>query len=109
MNRITKKQGDTIRRSVKLKYAGTGNPVNLTGCEAFAQMRKTPGGDLAASAACLIDAALGRITVTFTGAQTAALDPGVYGYDIRLSSEGDTVTLYEEQVSIVLPYTEIEE
>lgn len=107
MKKITIVQGDTLRRNIVLTYDND-SPVSLTGCEAFSQLRSWPGEELQAEAECVIDAALGRITVTYSADQTAALDPGDYGYDIRITSEGDVRTIWSERISIVVPYTEVE-
>jgi hypothetical protein len=100
------KMGQTFRRQLVLTYVDDGSPVNLTGCAAYCQMRKAPGGDLAATASCSLDMALGRITATFAPADTAGLEAGGYGYDIWIVSEGDKIPLYTEQVTVVKGYTE---
>lgn len=124
------RQGDTIRQGVKLAYKGTGAPVNLTGCTAYSQMRKYPGEELIAQGTTFINVALGIVSVEFTKDQTAQLEAGEYGYDIRMKSEWnashpipdgyivddpvlrsgtDIITLYSTRVKIVKAYTEMED
>ena len=102
----TYKQGDTIRLFVKIAYKGTGDPVNLAGCTARSQLRKKPGDSLKANGTVAIDTANGLVSATYTSAQTAVLEPGSYGFDIRLQTQGDEITLITKQITIVKPYTE---
>ena len=122
------RQGDTIRRGVKLAYKGTGDPVNLTGCTAYSQMRRIPGDELVLEGIPSIDIAQGTVRVEFTAEQTSLIEPGTYGFDIRLKSVWrasrpdigdysinpvgqsgtDVITLYTERIQIVEAYTEME-
>ena len=124
----TYKQGDTIRKVVKFTYKGTGEPVNLMNCTAFSQMRNADG-ELVAEASPSVDVANGLVIVEYTTKQTAALEPGGYGYDIRLKSEWrrsiseiegytindpvtqsgkDVLTIFSTKIKIEEPYTEME-
>ncbi len=100
------KQGDTLRRKVKLTYRATGAPVSLTGCTAFAELRAFPGQELLATGTTAITASTGTVTVTFSKDQINALLPGEYGYDIRLEKDTDRKTIYTERFTLVKPYTE---
>ena len=102
------RQGDTFRKRIVFKYAGTSNPVDITGYTAFSQLRTKPGEELKAEAEAIVDPELGRVTITYSSEDTAALDPGDYGYDIRLESADDIRTIFMETVKIVKPYTELE-
>ena len=101
------RQGDTFRKRIAFTHAGTTNPIDLTGYTAFAQLRQKPGEELKAEAEAIVDAEIGRVTVIFSAADTAALEPGEYGYDIRLVSNDDTRTIFSEIVKIIKPYTEL--
>ena len=124
----TYKQGDTIRKVVKFTYKGTGEPVNLMSCTAVSQMRNADG-ELVVEAIPSVDVANGLVIVEYTTEQTAALEPGGYGYDIRLKSEWrrsspeiegytindpvtqsgkDVITLFSTEIKIVKPFTELE-
>ena len=123
------RQGDTIRFGVKLAQKGTGDPTNLTGCTAFSQMRKYPEGELIAEGTPYINVPLGIVGIEYTKDQTAQLEPGEYGYDIRMKSEWgvnrqfpdayipddpgrragtDVITLYSTRIKIIPPYTVLE-
>jgi hypothetical protein len=106
MKHIKLRQGDTLRRRILLTYIGTKNPLDLTGYTAKSQFRAYPGGDLIAEATMQVDAGTGRIIAEYSAEQTAAIEPGEYGYDIRVQSETDRRTLYSELVTVVKPYTE---
>lgn len=104
---MTVNQGDTIRKRLLFKYVGTNSPVDLTGVVGYSQLRAVPKGPLKAVGNVLIDASLGAITITYTSAQTAELDAGDYGFDVRLESEGDVRTIYKKAVKIIDPFTEL--
>lgn len=104
--KIIVKQGDILRRKVKLTYKATGAAISLTGCTAFAELRAFPGQELLATGTTAITASTGIVTVTFSKAQTNALEPGEYGFDIRLEKDNDRKTIYTERFTLVKPYTE---
>ena len=104
--KIIVKQGDTLRRKVKLTYKTTGAAVSLSGCTAFAELRSYPGEELLATGTTAITASTGTITATFDKAQTLALEPGDYGFDIRVEKDTDRQTVYTERFTLVKPYTE---
>ena len=101
------KQAETFRRSLKLCDVNTGVIADLTGCTAYAQMRKTPGGDLIASATVSIDTGTGVVTALWDAATTATFPIGTWGYDIWLVCGGDQKPIFTEQVSVIKPYTQI--
>ena len=105
---MTIKQGDTLRRHISFRYIGTNTPVDLTGVTAYSQLRVVPKGALKAEGTVTIDAGQGVITVTYSPAQTAVLEAGNYGFDVRIMSEGDVKTIYTKAVKIIDPYTELE-
>ena len=100
------KQGDTLRRKVNLTYKITSAEVDLTGCTAYAEVRTSPGQELLLTGTTEITASTGKITVTFDKTQTATLEPGEYGFDIRLEKDSDRQTIYTERFTVVKPYTE---
>lgn len=92
-----------------MEYMGTKNPVDLTGCSAYCQLRDKPKSEnVKITGSVAIDPSQGTITATFTPAQTATLDAGDYGFDIRLESEGDVKTIRSYIVKLVIPWTELE-
>lgn len=63
----------------------SGNPVNLTGWSAFAQVRLNPGAPMIADLAPVItNPSGGQITIAQTAAQTAAMAPGEFSWDLLL-------------------------
>ena len=106
MKQIILKQGDTLRKTLTLKYVGTGNPVNLTGCTGYCQLREKPGSTLILSGTVTTGGAQGTVVAVFSSSQTNVLPLGKYGFDIRLESSGDRKTLYTAEVTVVKPYTE---
>lgn len=104
----TYKQGDTIRRAVKLAYKGTGDPVDLSECTAQSQLRTYPAEKLMAEGKVSIDVPHGLVWALYTPEQTAALQPGEYGYDIRMKTQGDVITLLTTRIKICKAYTEME-
>ena len=101
------KQGDTFRRKLSLTDKDTGEPVDLSDCTAYCQLRRSPGQELLLTASATIDG--GTIYVTLTKDQTAGLEPGEYGFDVRLEYEDDRRTLYTEWINVILPFTERED
>ena len=102
------KKGDTIRKYIKFAYKGSGEPVNLSDCTVCSQMKKIPEKTLVASGTAVIDVTHGLITVTYTPTQTSALTVGSYGYDIRISSQNDILTIYKEEFVLEEAYTGVE-
>ena len=106
MARTIIKQGEQFSRAKTLKYADTGDYVDLTGCSAYSQMRTEPGGTLLATAECSVTPEFGRITATFSSEDTANIAPGNYGFDIWLTCEGTSKPIHTEEVTIVKRYTD---
>ena len=101
------KKGDTFRRVLSLTYDQTGTSVDLSGCTAYSQLRAEPENEVLADATTAIDTSLGQITVTYTADQIDALEPGEYGYDVRITKDNDVLTVWTERISVFLPYTEL--
>ena len=97
-------QGATF--SYVLTWEVGGDPVNLTSYTARLQARATPDAtstalSLTTGSGIALGGALGTITLTRSAAQTAALTPGRYLYDLELESAGGVVTrLVEGELTI---------
>ena len=76
------KQGEDYRKILCLQDAESQEPIDLTGCTAFSQMRDKPNGSLLATAVCSIEAEMGEVTVFYAGSDLAEIAPGEYGYDV---------------------------
>lgn len=103
---ITILKGEDYTKYLHLQYADTQEPVDLTGCTAFCQMRDVPGGELLATAACEIDDSNGDIWVRFSGNVTADLPSGEAGYDIWVVENGRKHPIYMTRCRIGDAYTE---
>lgn len=85
---LTLYQGDTFAMTVGLKDKTVdglaGNPVNLTGCTARAQIRATTAATtvLAEFACTITTPTAGKIDLELTPAQTATLVSGVWDLQI---------------------------
>ena len=107
--KTTIKQGTCFSPCIKLTYKKTGSPVDLTGCEAYSQMRTEPGGELVATGICNVNSGTGRITVTYNSLVTENIPVGEYGYDIWLvvgSDETQKRPIWDEKISVVGRYTD---
>lgn len=97
-------QGATF--SYVLTWEVGGSPVNLTSYTGRLQARTTPDAttpvlSLTTGSGITLGGSAGTITLTRTAAQTAALTPGRYVYDLELESAGGVVTRLVEGELIV--------
>lgn len=104
---ITIKQGEDYKKYLHLQYADTLEPVNLSGWMIRSEMRDVPGGTLKATGECTSSPADGDITIHFSSAQTSAIEPGKYGFDVWLTGYGEKHPIYTKQCVIVKSYTEM--
>lgn len=102
----TIKQKETFRQVLRLTDARSGAVMDLTGCTAYSQMRKAPGGELLGTATCTIDASKGTIEVLWTASQTEDFPVGPAGYDVWIAFEGDQRAIFTDTVNIIKSYTE---
>lgn len=81
----------------------SGEILNLTGYTAAAQVRKTyQSSTISATFGTAITAATGKVIMTLTDTQTAALSSGRYVYDLNITS-GETTTRVVEGQAIITP------
>ena len=102
-------QGACFSPCVKLTYKKTGAPVDLTGCQAYSQMRTKPGGDLVATGECVVNIGTGSITATYNSMVTENIPEGEYGYDIWIIVDKDEKRkrpIWSEKVTVVKRYTD---
>lgn len=100
------KKGETFRKVIRMKYADTGSPVDLSECTAYSQMRSEPGGILIETGACTIEADTGSIYVLYNAEKTEAMNPGHYGYDVWLVKDTERKPIFTERVDVVDKYTD---
>lgn len=105
---ITIKQNEDYTKYLHLQYADTGEPLDLTGCSVYSQMRDRPNGTLVATATTSMTALSGDIWVTYSSSATSSITPGEYGFDIWLvDGNSKKHPLYTARVEVVGVYTEI--
>lgn len=100
------RQGETFKEQVKLIDLD-GDPINLTGRTAKAQVRKNPNDStLIAEMTCAHTSEKGSITFQLSSAQTADIPVGTYYYDVcsyQAASGGTNVKYYIGGKFKVLP------
>ena len=103
---ITIKRREDYTKYLHLEYPDTHEPVDLTGCRAYCQMRDVPGGELLATAACTMDGENGDIWVKFSGSDTVNIPVGEAGYDVWIIENNRKHPIYTTRCMIVDAYTE---
>lgn len=100
-------QNEDYTKYIHLQYADTGEPLDLTGCSVYSQMRDRPNGTLKATGICTMTAASGDIWVRYSAAATLEIEPGEYGFDVWLvDGNNKNHPIYSTRVQIAGRYTE---
>ena len=77
------------------------NRLKLSGYTGAAQFRRYPGATASSFSFSVTDASLGKIKISLTPAQTAAINPGKYFYDIKLTKpDGTKIRVVEGQMTV---------
>ena len=101
-------QNEDYTKYLHLQYADTGEPLDLTGCSVYSQMRDKPNGTLKATGICTMTAASGDIWVRYAASATLAIEPGEYGFDVWLvDGNGKNHPIYTTRLQIAGSYTEL--
>ena len=99
---FTLEQGSTFSRQITVQENSTA--LNLTGYTARMQMRSTHDSSTIAltyTSTIASPASNGKINLSATATQTAAIEEGMYVYDLEIESSGGEVTrLMEGQVTV---------
>ena len=83
---------------------GNGDPLNLTGYTIRSQIRKSYASPTAHDFTASVYAELaGKIRLSLTAAQTAAIKPGRYLYDVEITSAGGEKRRVLEGIIIITP------
>ena len=101
---FTLEQGSTFSRQITVQENGTA--LNLTGYTARMQMRSTHDSSsiaLTFTAAIASPASNGKINLGATATATAAVEEGIYVYDLEIESSAGTVTRILEGTITVTP------
>ena len=94
-------QGATFNRILTVQE--NGSAMNFTGSSVASKFRSThDSSTVVGTFTCTIsDASAGQITMTMTNSTTAAIEEGIYVYDLEITSSAGTVTrLMEGQVTV---------
>lgn len=84
--------------------ASNGQPLNLTGFTVASQMRKSYSSSTAYSFnASILSASLGRVRLQLTAAQSEAIPPGRYLYDVEVTSSNGAKTRVVEGIATITP------
>lgn len=87
----------TVRGSDKL-------PINLTAYAVAAQIRKSYGSTTAYNfTASIYDAVAGKVRLQLTSAQSGAIKPGRYLYDVEITAPNTEKTRVVEGLVIITP------
>jgi hypothetical protein len=98
---FTLNQGATFSRQMTVKE--NNSPLNLTGHTAAMQLRSTYDSSTVALSmtAAVINAAQGILSISATSTATAALEEGIYVYDLEITTSAGVVTrLLQGQVTV---------
>jgi hypothetical protein len=78
--------------------------LNLTGFTVASQMRKSYSSSTAYSfSASILSASLGRVRLQLTSAQSEAIPPGRYLYDVEVTSSNGSKTRVVEGIATITP------
>ena len=98
---FTLNQGATFSRQMTVKE--NNSPLNLTGHTAAMQLRSTYDSSTVALSmtAAVINATQGILSISATATATAALEEGIYVYDLEITTSAGVVTrLLQGQVTV---------
>ena len=81
-----------------------GQPLNLTGFTVASQMRKSYSSSVSYNFnASIFNALLGRVRLQLTSAQSEAIPPGRYLYDVEVTSPNNIKTRVVEGIATITP------
>ena len=101
---FTIEQGSTFNREITVQE--NSQALNLTGYSARMQMRSTHDSStiaLTITASVANPASQGKINLTAAATATAAVEEGIYVYDLEIESSAGTVTRILEGTITVTP------
>lgn len=102
---LTIDQGATYTNAITVYQADGVTPMNLTGFTVASQMRKnyTSTNYHTFPAALVSPYSSGKINLTLTAAQSAAIKAGYYYYDVEITASGGAVTRVMEGKICIKP------
>lgn len=99
-------QGSSFSSTITVKGT-TGNPLDLTGYTAYAQMRKSYYSSTAYDFTVSVTGSTGQISLAMSATATAALSPGRYVYDVEIHNESEVTRIVEGIVEVDPEVTKI--
>jgi hypothetical protein len=88
-------KGQTFNQNLYFKHSG--EIIDLTGKTAKAQIRHFKNDpDLAAEFRAVVYPEYGKVALNLSADETAALMPGIYVYDLKMTDENDIVKYWVE-------------
>lgn len=102
VNNIVISSGSDFTQTFDLEGSDTNSPANLTGFDAYSQMKKHAGSSTAVNFTTSIfsPATLGRLSINLTSSETSTLKPGRYLYDIVIQRAGVKTRVIEGMVLV---------
>ena len=95
--------GATYSNIITVAASGTG-ALNLTGYTVKSQIRKSYTSTTAYNfTASVYDAAAGKVRLQLTDAETGAIPPGRYLYDVEITSPAGNRTRVVEGIATITP------
>ena len=99
---LTLYKGQTYSQNITFKYKATGQPIPLDGITAAAQIRPEPNSaQLIAAMACTVYPSEGLVNLALDTEITAAIIPGCYAWDLKLTDGSGKIAYYIEGKFIV--------
>jgi len=82
------------------------NALNLTGYTGTAQFRRHPGSTPSNLTVSFTNRPLGKVKISLLPAETAAISPGKYFFDLKLTKpDGKKVRVVEGQMTVKMSVT----
>ena len=102
MHDFSMHRGETFHKYLRIKK--NGGPVDLSGYAARCQVRESPdGGQLLCDVGCIFPGTAGHLELMIPAEVSASFPPGVYVWDLRVTSDRQEVRFYVGGKFRVLP------
>ena len=98
---LTLYKGQTYNQNIRFK-AADGQPIPLDGITAKAQVRPSLNSQkLTVEMNCTVYPSEGKVNLSLDPVVTAALEPDIYAWDLKMTDENDNVAYYVKGQFIV--------
>ena len=99
-------QGPTFSLDINLTNDDA-SAKDLTSYTVASQMRKSYEASASTSFTCVKVDNTGKVTISLSAVQTAALKPGRYVYDVEITSASETLRVLEGLVTVTPEVTKV--